>query len=322
MGNKRGIVILGMHRSGTSLLAEVAHRWGAYAGEADDIMEGNEWNPRGYWEYWPLVRFNETLLDSLDASWIAPPASGEAAARKAALPEMRDKAFRLIDEMEEGGRIWVWKDPRLTAVLPFWKEIWRDVVYIVPIRHPRDIAGSLAKRDDLPLTGGLQLWQASCLAILDFVDQEKDVLFVEYEKFLGDPAASCRALADYLDDKFGREPRTAEEVELIAGAVRGDLRNQKSAGDFNDLPEASQAQKDLFAFLRSRCGKTHEGSAGAGDFPLFVGWRDYLKSLERLRRRGARLATREHELRKLKRSSTYRVGRFMTWPYRLLFRKK
>lgn len=321
MGEKKGIIILGMHRSGTSLLAEVVHRWGAFAGGENELMGGNEWNRRGYWEYWPLVRFNETLLDSLDSTWIAPPAAPEAVAQKAALPEMRDEAFRLVEEMGMGGRVWLWKDPRLTAVLPFWKEIWRDVIYIVPIRHPRDIAGSLARRDGLPVTGSLQLWQASSLAILDFLDGKEDVLFVEYEKFLEEPLACCRAVAAFLDERFDKEPAEADQVERMAGAVRGDLRNQVSDLAFSDLPEATQAQKDLFAFLRKKCAESGEKAVPA-DFPLFNGWRDYLESLERLRRTGARLAKREHEIRKLKRSSAYRIGRFITWPYRVVFRKK
>lgn len=50
------IIVLGAERSGTSVLAEMIHRWGAYAGAPDHTRLGDPQNPRGYWEYEPIWR--------------------------------------------------------------------------------------------------------------------------------------------------------------------------------------------------------------------------------------------------------------------------
>src|SRR5947209_7457888 len=64
----RPIIILGVDRSGTSLIAELVHRWGAYAGEASELAPGNEGNPQGYWEYMPMEDFLSDLSRSVGLS--------------------------------------------------------------------------------------------------------------------------------------------------------------------------------------------------------------------------------------------------------------
>lgn len=48
------IIVLGAERSGTSVVAEMVHRWGAYAGPPEKLHEADAHAPRGYWEFLPL----------------------------------------------------------------------------------------------------------------------------------------------------------------------------------------------------------------------------------------------------------------------------
>src|SRR6185295_8707806 len=100
------IVITGMHRSGTSLLADVVRRWGAVAG--DDLIPSSRWNPHGYWEHAPLVRFNDELLGNLDSSWELPPEDGGGLEHLAKDDHWRGRAYFLMSEMN-GVDVWFWK---------------------------------------------------------------------------------------------------------------------------------------------------------------------------------------------------------------------
>jgi hypothetical protein len=62
-----GIVVLGMHRSGTSAFAGILHLLGFDFG--DDLLKGNQFNRGGYWENRAIVRLNDQLLNSLGAGW-------------------------------------------------------------------------------------------------------------------------------------------------------------------------------------------------------------------------------------------------------------
>ena len=80
---KQGIIVLGMPRSGTSLVADPVYRWGAYAEPKQALLKADEWNPQGYWEYIPLKRLNDELLAAVRASERVPPATDEIVAEMA-----------------------------------------------------------------------------------------------------------------------------------------------------------------------------------------------------------------------------------------------
>ena len=48
------IIVLGVERSGTSVVAEMVHRWGAYAVRQKSCTVPMSMPPRGYWEFLPL----------------------------------------------------------------------------------------------------------------------------------------------------------------------------------------------------------------------------------------------------------------------------
>jgi len=65
----RPIVVAGMHRSGTSLVAELLNAMGIYAGEPGDLAPPDIFNPTGYWEHRVAAEINRDILAALGASW-------------------------------------------------------------------------------------------------------------------------------------------------------------------------------------------------------------------------------------------------------------
>src|SRR3954451_22769499 len=113
----RGIIVMSIGRSGTSSIAELVHRWGAYAGREEELQAADEKNPQGYWEYAPLLKFNHKLLLSVGAHLLLPPPNDEILSKHAWEPEYREKALQMLDAMQAGNRVWFWKDPRLSMLL-------------------------------------------------------------------------------------------------------------------------------------------------------------------------------------------------------------
>src|SRR5690242_15048034 len=64
---RRAVVVLGMHRSGTSALAGALHLAGA--GEPKTPIPADENNQRGYWEPAPLVQAHDEFLTAIGSSW-------------------------------------------------------------------------------------------------------------------------------------------------------------------------------------------------------------------------------------------------------------
>ena len=64
------IIVLGVERSGTSVVAEMLHRWGAYAGPFEKLHKADAHAPRGYWEFLPLWDLLAELGDfDAGATW-------------------------------------------------------------------------------------------------------------------------------------------------------------------------------------------------------------------------------------------------------------
>jgi hypothetical protein len=275
------IIILGMHRSGTSLLAEMVHRWGAYGGDQQDLMPSDEENRRGYWEYLPLVQFNEALLASEEANWFVPPYDMDLFQRKTCDPKYRDKACALIAGMSKKGPAWYWKDPRLGILLPFWNEVWQNATYIVPVRHPVDIALSIKKRNGFPISASLLIWQYYMISILRHTEGSKNLLFLEYETCLKSPGDPCTRLCTFLDQQYGLNGDASARLDQITRAIDRSLRHHQSRQSFSEYPLATPEQVGLYAFLKRKT--RHPGLIfHPQDFPLYRGWREFLLTVNAL----------------------------------------
>ncbi|HMK62337.1 MAG TPA: hypothetical protein VK386_01860, partial [Acidimicrobiales bacterium] len=114
-----GVVVLGMHRSGTSAVTRVLHLLGAAIPSRQDLLTAYD-NPDGHWESRTLVACNDQILDAFGRSWDFPPwlAPGweQSAAASAMLPDL-SAAFSSVYD----GGLWVWKDPRTCLTLPLWR---------------------------------------------------------------------------------------------------------------------------------------------------------------------------------------------------------
>ena len=225
-----GIVVLGMHRSGTSLISEALHRWGAF-GRVKECLPSDQWNARGYWEYSPLVDFNERLLQELGATWSFPPSQRDDA-RLAALaeqPPYRDEAKSLLASMKKKNKgSWFWKDPRLSLLLPFWQKIWGDVHYVICVRDPIEVCLSLQQRDHLSFPISILLWQRYMLSILEWT-RNAPTIAIHYSKMLQHPASECARLSNFLLNADGLSPAFGGTAEMVK-AVDRQLQHHESAG--------------------------------------------------------------------------------------------
>lgn len=166
----RLVVVLGMHRSGTSLLAGMLHDYGLAAGP--DLVGANASNPGGHWEDVEGLKLNERILRESGGGWRRPPERVRAGIRLQR--PMRQFAHRLQGQLPG-----FWKDPRTTLTLPLWRPLLPGALFVGVFRNPAVVADSLRRRDAMALNEGLRLWKeynsrllaASCergFPLLDF----------------------------------------------------------------------------------------------------------------------------------------------------------
>ncbi|ODS01238.1 hypothetical protein AUC68_12825 [Methyloceanibacter methanicus] len=107
-------------------------------------------NPKGYFENFDIVRFNDTLLRNLGSSWDIPGFSADVN-RDEIAARYKDEAARLLEKFYGNSDRWVLKDPRMCMLLWFWEPIMQElgtgkVYYVVALRNPLEVANSQKKR--------------------------------------------------------------------------------------------------------------------------------------------------------------------------------
>ena len=284
--------MLGMHRSGTSLVSEMLHRWGAF-GRIEDCLPSDQWNARGYWELSPLVDLNTRLLKEAGAAWNCPPSQRDdrRLANLAAQPSYRDEAMGLLASMKvQQNGSWFWKDPRLSLLLPFWQELWGEVRYVICIRDPFEICRSLLERDELSFPISILLWQRYMLSILEWT-RKTPALVVSYSALLRSPADECARLSHFLQHS-GDSDRSTETANEMRKAVDKELRHFRT--DNRQTPLLlSKSQRELHETLE-RLARSSGASRKLNleRYSLPGSWRSLLKAnllLLRCQRRWKRL---------------------------------
>lgn len=149
---KRAILILGMHRSGTSVLTRIFNLLGASV--SPNLMPATEENPTGYWESIQIAKFNNRLLQSAGTSWKSDaPVSGKWFDHPDRIQDRAD-AKMIIQSEFAGEEIFVLKCPRLCLLLPFWKTVFNelgiDIFIVLVLRDPIHVARSLSARASFP----------------------------------------------------------------------------------------------------------------------------------------------------------------------------
>ena len=240
------VILIGMHRSGTTLVCKLLEEAGLFVGSEKD---GNN-------ESFFFLRLNEWILAQAGARWDTPEplaallADDELSAQ--VVDELRfmmtaKRCAEFLGAEREGGipaqaGPWGWKDPRTTLTLPLWLRVFPGARLIHVRRHGLDVAVSLMQRSRAvlrewpgrvkPFEGKLVTDSARCLSLpgafqlwTHYMEQaaahlaafKGDVLDLRFEDLLADPAAHCHRLAEFAGVRF-----SPGQLERAIGTIRSD----------------------------------------------------------------------------------------------------
>lgn len=295
---RRAVLVLGMHRSGTSALAGLLSHLGCDAPATS--MEADAGNARGYFESRRVYALHNEMLASAGTHWsgwapLAPDwlASPEAGA-------FRDRAAGVLDAEFGGSPLFVLKDPRICRTAPIWLGALRDRG-VAPLalhvhRHPAEVAASLGRRNGMDREGALLSWLRH---VLDAEAATRGLprAHASYDRLLSDPPATLAAIERGLGLSLnGRGDGAAEDflsldlrhhsaedealppwiaatlVVLDRWAARGE--DAEGRGALDRVRSALDAATPIFAPIAARArarggspGKRGDAALGDGSAP-------------------------------------------------------
>jgi hypothetical protein len=231
------IAVIGMHRSGTSLVAQLLNAMGCYAGEEQEMPPPDVFNPTGYWERRDVWALDEEILATLDASWLDPAGADIARLRDESRRAFVDRARAIVRALDVHGS-WMVKDPRMAILFPIWREVLADPICVLVWREPSAVARSLENRDGLPFVIGLALWEEYTRAMLAFT-AGLTRLCVSYQDLVADPMACVAALHRSLIDAGAADLRLPDDDEIRAMI---DPALDRHSGSREELLNRSQSE--------------------------------------------------------------------------------
>jgi hypothetical protein len=157
------LIITGMHRSGTSLVAGLIDQAGVNLGPQRIAPAAD--NPHGYFEDAEIVRFHQDLLHARGENILV-------TREFALMPTAAERAHaQELIAARAGLPVWGWKDPRACLLLDFWNEVVPGARFLLLYRHPFDVVLSLARRIEVvgfDFYTGLEAWYAYNARLLEF----------------------------------------------------------------------------------------------------------------------------------------------------------
>ena len=183
---RTAVVILGMHRSGTSALTRVLNLLGCDLPKTLVPPSPND-NDLGFWESRPLMELDNRILESAGTRWDDWLPFNQAWFSSPKANEFRETAASLLREEFGTSVLFALKEPRICRFAPFWLDVLEasgvNARIVVPIRNPLEVAASLSKRNGYEVTFCQLMWLRHVLDA-EYASRGRTRYFASYDRLM------------------------------------------------------------------------------------------------------------------------------------------
>ena len=227
------LLVLGMHRSGTSALTRVLNLLGA--GLPRKLLGPGEGNELGHWESTAIIEFNDAMLKELGSNWYDWRPLSLSYLKPQRLDELRTEASDIIEREFGDQNLIVLKEPRMCRLSEFYFKVLEDLDFdirpILIVRKPLEVTSSLEKRDGFAESHSGLLWLRHVLDS-ESATRERRRAIITYDDLLNDWRGTLEIITAQLAISW---PQNISEVgDEIDAFLSPDHRHSK-----RDLHEAS-----------------------------------------------------------------------------------
>jgi hypothetical protein len=245
------VVVLGMHRSGTSALTRVVNLLGCDLPKT--LMIASQANESGYWESTEVYRFNDRLLESAGSNWYDWQQLNPGWFQSLRAEQFAAEALAVLKGEFDASPLFVLKDPRICRFASFWLDVLDRAriqpLIFVPLRNPLEVAASLQARDGFELSYSHLLWLRHVLDA-EAATRSRPRFFSTYDQVL----SGWPKIAMAAQSAFGMNwPRFSDSVATeIDAFLSGRYRHHREAReDVVDNPMLSSWLRESYDILTS-----------------------------------------------------------------------
>ena len=227
---RRAILVLGMHRSGTSAITRTLNLAGAQL--PTRLLAPGSHNETGYWESADLAAVHNRILESVGKSWEDYGPFPDSWHTSEAARGFTEEILAVLERDFATASVFVVKDPRICRLVPMWTSVLErfgaEASFLLAFRDPLEVARSLEARDGFRPAKSLVMW------VRHVVDAERGSrgsrrVFVSYEALLRDWRTVVRRVGRELSIEW---PALSPALDAAAEAfLDRSMRHQQSTLD-------------------------------------------------------------------------------------------
>lgn len=248
IAQRRVICIVGMHRSGTSMITRLLNICGLELGPRERLLKADKANPLGHFEHRGFLDIDRKLLKHFHATWSDPPYLPPNWEHDPGVAPLLRQARALAAGFPQMCS-WGWKEPRACLFLPFWRQAVPNMNFLICLRNPLEVAKSLQARNRLSVEHGSWLWYLYTLSSLRDT-QQCPRLFSIFDDYFESRDEEIRRVLAFC----GLEG--CKDVAQLDSAIAGELRHHESGDQLlRDEPAIPEECKKLYFGLRSILAK-------------------------------------------------------------------
>lgn len=198
---RTAVIVLGMHRSGTSALSGVLVSLGIAAPRS--LMVPTADNPKGYWESTALMALHDKVLRSAGSSWQDWGKFNPEWLNSPVAARFADELASTIESEFADSPAFLVKDPRMCRLMPLWRSVLDRMKIgarvVLAIRKPIEVSMSLRARNRFGPMQAQAMWLRHVL---------------EAEAGSRGLARSVMTYAELMEDWRGATARLGSELGL------------------------------------------------------------------------------------------------------------
>jgi septal ring factor EnvC (AmiA/AmiB activator) len=273
----KAIIVLGMHRSGTSAMSGVLHILGVDLGPK--LMQPAPDNPKGFWEHDEIVAIHDRLLAALNLSWNDLDPFPDKWWKAKSVTPFRKELVEILQRDFHESELWGLKDPRMCRLMPLWLDIFSEIkcqpYFVHVVRNPIEVAESLRKRNGFSRRKSILLWMVHELEAEQWT-REHPRVFISFRQLLENWPGTLEKISEGLGIKFPK--KISDVVDKVSDFLDLELKHHNRAEDlwnydpdtpqcvlkaYADFESASDGQDANFVASLSECRAEFEASMQA-----------------------------------------------------------
>ncbi|MGP7735210.1 sulfotransferase domain-containing protein [Oceanimonas smirnovii] len=211
---KTCIIVLGMHRSGTSALTGTLEKIGIMLPQ--DLWPAQEDNPKGFFEGRRVIDINERLLASNGSNY--DDTRFDTKISEESIAQHLDETKKFLQEEFSYSKCFALKDPRMCITFPLWErallELEIDIKVVIPYRNPFEVARSLKKRNNFSTEKSLLLW-AKHILLAEKYSRKYKRHFISFNSLMNNTADSLPELAKFAGVELSQSAVTTVQEQFL-----------------------------------------------------------------------------------------------------------